>query len=50
MTGCDVTSSFLGLGKRTVCKRVQKSTESHISLTQLLHEDLKFATKHIYKD
>ena len=40
LTGCDVTSSFFGVGKRTVWKPVQNSRESQMFLTQLLHENL----------
>ena len=40
MTGCDVTSSFFGVGKRTVWKQVQKSTEGEMLLTNLSHENL----------
>ena len=51
MTRCDLTSSFLGVGKRTVWKLVQKSTESQKVLTQLLPQNLnKFVTKYIYND
>ena len=51
MTGCDVTSSFFGFGKRTVWKRVLESTETQMFLTQLSHENLnKFVIKYIYND
>ena len=51
MAECDVTSSFFGVGKGTVWKRDQKSTEAQMFLTQLLHEDLNtFAVKYIYND
>ena len=51
MTVCDVTSSFFGVGKRTVWKRVQKSTEAQMLLTNLSHGKLnKFVIKYIYND
>ena len=51
MPECDVTSSSFGVDKRTVWKRVQKSTETQMFLPKLLHEDLiKFVVKYIYKD
>ena len=51
ITGCDVMSSFFGVGKRTVWKRVQKSTEAQMFLTNLSHENLnKFVIKYIYDD
>ena len=34
-TGCDVTLSFFGVGKITVWKRVQKSIEAQMPLTNL---------------
>ena len=47
ITGCDVTLSFFGVGKITVRKRVQKSTEAQMPL----HENLnKFVIKYIYND
>ena len=51
LTGCDVTSSFFGVGKRTVWKRIQKSTEVQMLLTNISHENLnKFVIKYIYND
>ena len=51
MTGCDVTSGFFGAGKRTMWKRVQKSTEAQMLLNNLSHENLnKLAIKYIYND
>ena len=49
MTGCDVTSSFFGVCKRSVWKWVQKSAESQKFLTELLSHNLnEFVTKYIY--
>ena len=51
LTECDVTSNVFGVGRRTVWKQVQESTENQIVLTQLSHENLKkFVIKFIYKD
>ena len=51
MTGCDVTSSFFVVGKRTVWKRVQESLEAQMFLTQLLHKNFnKFVIKYIFND
>ena len=51
MTEFDVTSNVFGVGRRTVWKQVQESTENQIVLTQLSHENLKkFVIKFIYKD
>ena len=51
MTQCDVTSSVFGVGRRTVWKQVQESTETQMVLTQISHENLKkFVIKYIYND
>ena len=51
MTECNVTSSFFGVAKTTVWKRVQKSTEAQILLKNLSHENLsKFVIKCIYNE
>ena len=51
ITGCYVRSSFFGVGKRTVWKRVQKSTEGQTLLTNLSHENLnKFVIKYIFNN
>ena len=51
MTGFDVTLSLFGVDKRTVWKRVQKSAEAQMFLTQLLYENLnKFVIRYIYND
>ena len=51
MTECNVTSSFFGVAKITVWKRVQKSTEAQILLKNLSHENLnKFVIKCIYNE
>ena len=48
MTGCDVTSSFFGVGKGTVWKQVQKNTEVQMLLTNLSCENLhQFVIKYI---
>ena len=41
MTEFDITSNVFGVGRRTVWKQVQESTENQIVLTQLSHENLK---------
>ena len=51
MTVGGVTSSYFGVRKRTVWKRVQKSTEVQMLLTNLSHENFnKIVIKYIYKD
>ena len=51
VTGCDVTSSFFGIGKITVWKRVQKSKEARELLSNLSQDNLnRFTIKYIYND
>ena len=51
MTGCDVTSNFFGVGKRTMLKQVQKSTETQMLLKNFSHENFnKLIIGYIYND
>ena len=51
VTGCDKTSSFSGIGERTVWKRVKKSVAARQLLSNLTQESLhKFIIRYIYND
>ena len=51
VTGCDVTSSFFGVGKKTVWLRVEKNVEARQLLSNLNQDNLtKFVIRYIYND
>ena len=51
ITGCDSISSFFGIGKKTVWKRVEKSDEAQMLLSNLSLANIdKFIIKFVYND